>query len=43
MQSFLSTHSAKQQPEMADGVRVVSNRAVSYGYWFSHGVPLADA
>lgn len=43
MQSLLSTYSVKQQPEMAGGVCVVMNRAVSYWYWFSHGVPLADA
>ncbi|WP_167408764.1 hypothetical protein [Vreelandella sulfidaeris] len=47
MQRLITPCTMKPQPDMADGVCVDvgidRDRAVSYWYWFSHGVPLADA
>jgi len=36
MQRLTNPHTVNPQPELAGGFAF-------YGYWFSHGVPLADA
>jgi len=43
MQRLTTPHTMKPLPDMADGVCALMSSAGSYWYWFSHGVPLADA